>query len=37
VGRYGTAVAEVVLLGVLIGAALLSDHRWTKKMAHLYH
>ncbi|MEX2973787.1 low temperature requirement protein A [Streptomyces sp. C184] len=37
VGLFGTAVAEVVLLGVLIGAALLSDHRWTKKMAHLYH
>jgi low temperature requirement protein LtrA len=37
VGHTGSAVAEVVLLGVLIGAALLSDHRWTKKMAHLYH
>ncbi|MEW1749609.1 low temperature requirement protein A [Streptomyces angustmyceticus] len=37
VGHSGTAVAEVVLLGALIGAALLSDHRWTKKMAHLYH
>ncbi|MEU6679700.1 low temperature requirement protein A [Streptomyces sp. NPDC046853] len=36
VGHYGTAVAEVVLLGVLIGTALLSDHRWTKQMAHLY-
>ncbi|WP_413751780.1 low temperature requirement protein A [Streptomyces sp. R-74717] len=36
VGHFGTAVSEVVLLGVLIGAALLSDHRWTKKMAHLY-
>ncbi|MFI7386458.1 low temperature requirement protein A [Streptomyces sp. NPDC049813] len=37
VGHMKSAVAEVVLLGVLIGAALLSDHRWTKKMAHLYH
>lgn len=36
VGHFGTAVAEVVLLGVLIGAALVSDHRWTNKMAHLY-
>ncbi|WP_250306198.1 MULTISPECIES: low temperature requirement protein A [unclassified Streptomyces] len=37
VGHFGTAVAEVVVLGALIGAALLSDHRWTLKMAHLYH
>ncbi|MGN5376583.1 low temperature requirement protein A [Streptomyces lasalocidi] len=36
-GHFGTAVAEVIVLGVLIGAALLSDHRWTVKMAHLYH
>lgn len=36
-GHSESALAEVILLGVLIGAALLSDHRWTKKMAHLSH
>ncbi|MGC0330327.1 low temperature requirement protein LtrA [Streptomyces sp. SAI-170] len=35
VGRYGSAVSEVVALGLLIVAALVSEHRWSRQIDRL--
>lgn len=35
VGRLGSAVAEVVALGLLIVAALVSEHRWSRQIDRL--